>query len=298
MMLNRQLTLLLALIGLTSFTALAVTIPQEGLRPPISVLNIDGFPVLLRNASLINMAVDSRIEMEVTNNLSESVLESHFRVLIYDKNAKLSATEDGFISDTVPAGESRHFRAEIGRSVNPPEKSFVILTKVRTPSGVWFIAEQQVLATLNPNSKPQANVSVPVNYEPDLALTSADKDEILRSVFTKLLNTPENEKHLGKSKRLLVLRDTCGIGLTKHERAIEAVSEEQLQWIANREGRTLFIRCEPFEIEGSRVTVHLILNDRFAQGSERILVPFRFNYRFVCTKRHNKWVVEESFGYS
>lgn len=69
----------------------------------------------------------------------------------------------------------------------------------------------------------------------------------------------------------------------------------------NNGGELLLLRARDrrvaFDVEGSRVRLHLILNERLARGGNPITVPFKYNFEFVVLKHGNVWVVEKSDGY-
>jgi len=274
------------------------TANQENVRAAASVVNIAGFPASISDASVDSMIVSSWIEFEASNRSGESISELYFRMFIYDRKAKSVGTEDSIVIQPLSPGETRRCRALIDRVVNKYEKSFVVVTKIKTTGGVWFIDTQDVATNLKPNEKGPFELQVPLTHEFDSTLTKTDKTEILGSALKYLLND-SSARFLGDRTSLLLLRDKCELTSSKIGAAIvRVVTPEQLQVIADKEQRAVFLRCESFEVEGSRVSVHLLLNDLVAREAEKIRTPFRFNYRFVCVKRDNRWVVERLYSYS
>lgn len=282
-----------------SLSALSLpSVSQEKVRAEVSALNISGFPASITDASLNNLTISSWLEFEASNRSFESVSELYFRVLFYDRNGKFAGMEDGVVTEPLSPGESRRCRVLIPRVVNQYESSFIVLTKTKTTSGVWFINPQEIGESLTANTKGSIELQLPITHETDFTLTAADKSEILSSALRHLLNDP-GVKHMPRRTTPLLLRDTCEISsLTIRNAVAQFVTSAELQAIAEKKQRAVFLRCESFQVEGSRVLVQLVLNDLVARGAEKPRVPLRFNYKFICVKRDNKWVVERFFGYS
>lgn len=297
-MIKLALTLLLNLLIALPPVSL-ISFGHQKVSMPIFAANVAGLPVSIFDASLTTMVVSSSIELELSNNLSESVSLLNFSVFIYDRNGRLAEIKEGLMNVVFPANQSRHYRTDIDRVVDPSETTFIVLTKIKTASGVWLTDTQGIGDKLKPNRSQRINLQAPVSYEPNVRLTATENTEILNSVLTNLLNDPRSSTYLEPGKRPFLLRESCGFALQGiDEKAVRLENLEDLQAIADRERRVIFLRCEPFEVEGSRVKVLLVLNDRIALSSATIRIPFRFNYRFVVVKRNKNWIVEKLYAYS
>jgi len=297
----RSLTssMLIWLVLVISFPTPSLTIANQENRAAAAVVNIAGFPASITDASVDSMIVSSSIEFDASNRSGETISELYFRVFIYDRKAKLVGSDEGIVIQPLSPGETRHCHSLIDPVVNEDEKVFVVVTKIKTTGGVWSINTQDVATNLKPNEKGPIELQVPLTHEFDLTLTKLDKTEILGSALEYLLNDSSSAKYLGDRTSLLLLRDNCELNSSKiGDATVRLLTSEQLQVIADKERRAVFLRCESFEVEGSRVSVLLLVNDRVARNTEQLRIPFRFNYRFICVKRDNRWVVERLYSYS
>jgi hypothetical protein len=265
-------------------------------RSALSVLNVAGLPTQIMQASIESMIVSSWVEFEVYNALPETVHELRLRIFKYS-NSKLMGTADGVVTDPVPVGNHR-YRVLVDLILERGTEAAVVLTKVRTNTGVWFI-EPDALNNETGMKGPTSKLNNAVTYEPNLNLTTDEKTEILAVVLNQIARDPNQAKFLGDNRRMLVSRDDCSYPVQSSNTVpIEVLSLDEIQAIADKEQRAVYFRCGGVDVEGSRVRVHLVLNDRRARGGNPIVIPFRYNFDFVLLKNANKWVIEKSRGYS
>lgn len=266
-------------------------------RSVLSPLNVSGIPTHIIQASIESMIVSSWVEFEVYNPLREPVQELRFRILKYS-NTKLIGTADGVVRDPVPLGSHR-YRILVEVALDPGTQGTLIITKVRTSTGVWFIEPDVLTKETRAIEGATIKLHNAVTYQPNLKLTAAEKTEILAVVLNQIARDPSQSKLVGENRRLLVSRDDCSYATQLSDSVpVQVLSLDEIQAIADKEQRATYIRCGPFDVEGSRVRVHLILNDRLARGGRPVAVPFKYNFEFVLLKSAAKWVVEKSDAYS
>lgn len=265
-------------------------------RSALSVINVARLPAQILHASIESMIVSSWVELEVYNTLPETVRELHLRILKYS-NGKLIETADGVVNNPIPVGSHR-YRVLVQIALEPGTQASVLVTKVRTGTGVWFI-QPDVLSNSVKMKLGPGQLNDAVTYEPNINPTANEKTEILATVFKQLARDPNQVEFVGNRRRLLVSRDDCSYATRlSAEVPVEVLSLDEIQAIANKEQRVVYIRCVEFDIEGARVGVHLVLNDRRSVVGNPIVVPFNYNFEFVLLKNGNKWIVEKSNGYS
>jgi hypothetical protein len=266
-------------------------------RSALSVLNMAGLPAQIIQASIESMIVSSWVEFEVYNSLPETVQELRLRVFKYS-NSKLMGTADGVVTDPVPVGNHR-YRILVEVALDQGTEAAVVLTKVRTNTGVWFIEPNVLNNETKVRVGATSKLQTAVIYEPNISLTADEKTQILDAVLNRLARDPDQAKLVSNSRGILVSRHDCSYAKQLSAAVpVEVLSLDEIQTIADRERRAVYIRCGGFDVEGSRVRVHLILNDRLARGSKPIVIPFHYNFEFVLLKNGNKWIVEKSGGYS
>jgi hypothetical protein len=244
------------------------------------------------------MIVDSQIDLEVYNTLPETIQEFSLRILKYS-NSRLIETADGVVIDPVRAGNHR-YRTSVDVTLEPGTQATVVITKVKTSTAVWSIQPDVLDKEIQLKGGAPAKLQSAVTYEPNITLTAYEKSEILGIVLNQIARDPDKAERLGNTKRMLISREdcSCATGLSAVIPA-QVLSLDEIQAIAEKEQRAVYIRCDEFKVEGSRVNVHLILNDRLARPAKPIIVtPFRYNFRFVLLKNGKNWVVEESDGYT
>lgn len=124
-----------------------------------------------------------------------------------------------------------------------------------------------------------------VTYEPNINPTANEKTEILATVFKQLARDPNQIEFVGNRRRMLVSRDDCSYAKRlSDEVPVEVLSLDEIQAIANKEQRAVYIRCVEFDIEGSRVGVHLVLNDRRSVVGNPTVVPFNTTLNSCCSR--------------
>lgn len=267
-------------------------------RSPMSALNVSGLPTQIINASIESMIVSSWVNLEVYNTLPETIQELRLRVFKYS-NSKIIGTADGVVIDPVRAGSHR-YRTLVNVTLEPGTQAAVVITGVKTSTAIWSIQPEVLDKEVQVNGGATAKLQSAVTYERNITLTADDKAEILATVLNEIARDPDKAERLGNKHRMLISRADCSCA-TALSAAVpaEVLSLDEIQAIAEKEQRAVYIRCSEFKVEGSRVRVHLILNDRLARPPKpTIVTPFRYNFQFVLLKKGKNWVVEESEGYT
>lgn len=251
-------------------------------RSVLSVANATELPAQVIHASIDSMIVSSSVQIEVYNTLPETIQELRFRILKYS-NSKVIETADGVVIDPVPPGNHR-YRTPVDITLDRGTQATLVVTKVRTNSGVWFTEPDGLNKVI---------------YEPNISLTRDEKTEILGTVLNQLARDPNQARFIGNNRRLLVSREDCNDALHLPDTSsIEVLHLDAIQAIADRDQRAVYVRCGAFAVEGSRVNLHLTLNDRLARRGKQMRVPFRYNFQFVLLKKDGKWFIEKSDGYT
>lgn len=266
-------------------------------RTPMSALNVSGLPTQIIKASIESMIVSSWVNLEVYNTLPETIQELRLRVFKYS-NSKLIQTADGVVIDPVRAGSHR-YRTLVDVTLEPGTQAAVVITGVKTSTAIWSIQPDVLDKEIQVKGGATAKLQSAVTYERNITLTADDKAEILATVLNEIARDPDKAERLGKHRMLISRADcSCATGLSAAVPA-ELLSLDEIQTIADNEQRAVYIRCGEFKAEGSRVRVHLILNDRLARPEKpTIVTPFRYNFQFVLLKNGKNWVIEESEGYT
>jgi len=270
---------------------------QEVIPVTVISLNSSGLPVSIKAATAETEIVNSWLEFTVTNASSEEISELLLLVITLNSENQLVTAQAGF-HEPIGAGSTRKCGTLIDRPVGSSEQNFVLVTKARSDSGVWSVdvndlAEKARLAVTRPH------VDFPSRYEPHTVLSKRDQTRIFELILKDMVTDPEKAANLGTTKRILIFKEDLNFALPKISSVqVTPVNFQEVQRIAEKEKRTVFLRLEPPRIEGTRVQIRIVLNDRERSTGERIIVPFRFSYLFTCIKSGEDWRIERSIGYS
>jgi hypothetical protein len=271
---------------------------QDVEHTSIETLNSSGLPVSLKDATAENLIVNAWLEYTITNVSSEDLSDILLRIITLNSDQGIMSTEDAMVPGTVAPGSTRRYKTLIGRTFSRAERHFVLVLKAKSNSGVWSVdvadLDQKARISLT-----RFDVDFPSRYEPNIVVTQRDHTRIVELILSDMLSDAKKLAWLGDGKRILILKDDLTFPLpTIANTKVAAVSIQEIQRVADKRNRAVFLRIEPPRVEGSRVLVRIVLNDREGRSRQKAGVPFRFNYLFTLIKSNDNWCVEGAIGYS
>lgn len=149
----------------------------------------------------------------------------------------------------MPLGSHR-YRILVEVVLDPSTQGTLVITKVRTNTGVWFIKPDVLTNETRVMEGATSKLHNAVTYQPNLKLTAAEKTEILAVVLNQLARDPNQSKLVGNNRRMLVSRNDCSYATHLSDSVpVQVLSLDEIQAIADKEQRATYIRCGPYDVE-------------------------------------------------
>ena len=271
---------------------------RRGQNTNVIPFNPAGMPVKVNTAVAANRSTDAWLEFSISNVSQVQIAGTYLRVFVVDEDGKLITTVDGFSGDKIDAGMTLQSRVHIGEPIGQNGLSIVAVTKVVGKSGVWELDLSQLEKAVRANISRQSDVTLKVGFEPNRVVTDADRGEIFKLILEDLINDDEKSEKLKDHANVIVLRDDLHLDLPQIPNVkLSTLDLDEIQRIADKRGRLIYLIYRPFVVEGSRVLAKLSLRDQVARRPG-VYVPFRFTYLFTCVKKDGRWSIEKSLGYA
>jgi hypothetical protein len=267
---------------------------------PITVtpLNFGGMPVKIIRANAENLIVSSRLDWTAFNS-AEDISQINIRIYVVSSRGEVIKSEDCNVNLKIMFGTERTFNSLLGINLEPNEQPFVAITKAQGKKGIWYVSSSKLEEAVKSRVTHQHDVDIPVNYEPHIKMRDDDKTNILRLAVLKIVHDKWKSELLNGKGRIFILKENIDFDLPQiADATISAISFQELEKVAVREKRILFLSCEPFVIEGSRVKARITLRDRSAPTNPAVSIPFKFSYSFTCINQSGRWVIEDYVAYS
>jgi hypothetical protein len=297
-MLILAITLQLIFGGLIGKPFHAFHLQARELKATVIPFNEAGMPVRVNAMVADNSSTGSWLVYSITNVSQEKIEGTYLRAFIVEVGGKLITTEDGFSVETIDAGTTLQSRIRIRRSIKQNGLSIVAVTKVVGDSGVWEVDNSELERAVKAMINRQPDVGLKVRFEPHTTVTDGDRSEIFKLILEDVTNDNEKSKKLKDDTNLILLRDNLDFDLPQIPNVIiSKLDRDEIQKIADKRGKVIYLIYRPFVIEGSRVLARLSLRDEVARRPGTY-VPFKFTYLFTCVKRDGRWAIEKSLGYA
>ena len=182
-----------------------------------------------------------------------------FEVLVFSSHAELLWVDRSVDSKFSGQGPVRHGKLHI-KDLDRAEFIYVILDKIVIPGGVWRVNVEKLDEKLR-TSGLVAVKDVSFNYEDDLELTIADRQEVLQTVLQSLSEDKKKRESL-EDKPLMIAVDDHDFFPLRSPNVLQLTRRQIIQLVEGKE-RTPFLVCRPIEVEGNRVRVRLFVDHAY-----------------------------------
>lgn len=272
---------------------------SQGLKTAIIPYNAAGMPVTVNAMVADSDLTDSTLAYSITNVSAEKIAGTHLRVFIVDVGNQSITTEDGFTGEQIDAGTTMQSHIRIRRPIEQNGLLIVAVTKVIGDSGIWETEKSELERAVKTFIKRQPeDIGLKVRFEPHAKITDADRSEILRLIIEDVINDSQKSEKLKGDGNVILLRDSIDFDLPQIANLVlSKLDQDEIQKIADKRGRLIYLIYRPLTVEGSRVFARLSLRDKVARRSGTY-VPYGFTYLFTCVKKDGRWSIEKSLGYA
>jgi len=271
--------------------------PQD-LKAAVIPFNPAGMPVTINAAVADNSPTDAWLKYSVTNVFQGQIAGTYLRVFVVDGSGKLITTADGFSGDKIAAGTTLQSSAHIEHAIEQNGLSIVAVTKVIGQSGVWELDPAELERAIRAKISRQPDIALKVGFEPNRAVTDVDRGEIFKLILEDVINDDEKSERLKDRANVIILKEDLHFDLPQIPNVkLSTLDQDEIQKIANKRGRVIYLIYNPLVVEGSRVLARISLRDKVAVRPG-IYVPFKFTYLFTCVEKDGRWTIEKSVGYA
>lgn len=298
-----MISLLLAVLlvisgGISVGASPLVTGPSQGIKSAVTPINTSGMPVRINTATLEDSVSDSWLDYSISNISGEDIRDIELRVFVADSEGKLVKAKEGFSAARIAAGATQNDRTRIKGIAGAQSPYLVAVSKVVTTLGVWQVdtsaSEKAIRERLN--RKPE--VTIRVSFEPHLIISDSDRAQILELALRDIVHDGEKTERLLGTSQLIVLGSSVNFPLPRIPgKELLALNRDEIQAIAERVKRVVFLTYQPLTVEGSRVLARIGLRDAVTRRRS-IRVQYKYTFLFTCVKQNGRWIIEKSIGYA
>jgi len=273
-------------------------INRQDLKTSVITFNPAGMPVTINAAVADNSSTDAWLEYSITNLSPGQIAGIYLRVFVVDGSGKVITTVDGFSAGKIAAGTTLQSSAHIEHAIEQNGLSILAVTKVIGPSGVWELDPAEVERAIKAKISRQPDISLKVGFEPNRVVTNAERGEIFKLILKDLINDEEKSERLKDRANVIILKEDLHVDPPQIPNVkLSTLDQDEIQKIANKRGRVIYLIYNPLVVEGSRVLARISLRDKVAMRPG-FYVPFKFTYLFTCVEKDGRWSIEKSLGYA
>jgi hypothetical protein len=255
-------------------------------------------PVRINTVTAEGSLVESWLDYSISNISGEDIRNIDLQVFVVGSEGKLVKAKESFSSARIAAGATQSDRARIEGAVGEQGVSFVAVSRVVAKSGVWQVDISALEGAIRNRLNREPEVTISATFEPNLIVTDSDRAKIFELVLRDILHDEQKAERLKDESRLIVLRGGVNFPLPEiSQKKLLALNQDEIQEIAERSERVVFLNYEPLTVEGSRVLARIALKDAVTQRRS-MRVQYKYTFLFTCVKENDQWVIEKSIGYA
>jgi hypothetical protein len=296
---------LVSTILLITLSAINITLPsvrqveRDELKVKLTPVNLRGMPVRINKAEASENIASFDIEYSITNSGTEPVLAVYFRLFTADSTGKIIDVSDTSSGEKIDVGLTRVDRSDITGELKKSNTYLIAVNRVITPSGVWFVNQDSDLASaVKAKLIKQSKENPAVTFEPNTTTTEADRVEIFELILRDILRDKKKSEMLRDPSKLILLRESVSFNLPDNLPArLVTMDKEEIQTLADVEGRIAYLIYEPLTSEGSQVGATIQLRSSYLPQPPK---PFRltsgYDFSFVCVKENGRWIIRSFDG--
>ncbi|HEY6803609.1 MAG TPA: hypothetical protein VI306_08525 [Pyrinomonadaceae bacterium] len=270
-------------------------IPHSGRAriEPVTPLNFISVPVRINSTTADCSSVVSYVDYSISNNSGDDINIVELEVYSVDPNGKFSKLDTITAEDLITAGSTQNGRLTL-EPVDSRSRLVLTLKRAVTNSGLWVIDGESINTALRNLSKNE--LSRGGKFFPNLIVTNSDQEELFQMALSNILQDPAKKEKLQNQKRL-IFSDQGLYFNTKDSSDTSILRPEDIQEIAEREGRVLYLNFRPLTIQGSQVFAKITLREALPR-QRRIASQYKYAYGFVFVKGQDHWVISKSIVYA
>ena len=292
--------LLIALFLTNSTSPLRPLAYQERPNVPVTPVNPRGLPVKIDTAKATETITGFDLEYSITNFGTEPVLGVYLKVFIVDSTGKVLNVKDTFSSGRIEVELTKVVELSMSRKLKKSTSLFIAANEVITPSGRWVAEDAGLVSAIKTKLSKQTDADPAVSFQTHAVTSEQDRHQIFELIVHDILQDKKKSEMLQDPSKLILLRDSVSFALPINLAArLVALNKEEIQALADVDGKVIYLIYEPLKSEGSEVFATILLRDTVArQLPIKFRVPFRYGFSFHCEKENGRWVIRKSFGFA
>jgi hypothetical protein len=216
---------------------------------------------------------------------------------VNSSDGRIEVKESGS-TDQIAAQATYQDRARIEGSLVQHRTLFLAVSRVVTESGVWQVDRSLLETAVRGRIDGHPHVSIEATFEPNVVLAPHDRSELFKLIMNDFLSDSQKIARLQGQSDLFVLRESVDFPLPEVAgKTLFALSQHEIQKIADHEKRVIFLKYEPFRVEGSQVSARIAIRDAVTR-ERRVFTQYKYAFLFTCVKENNRWTIKKSVGYA
>jgi hypothetical protein len=113
-----------------------------------------------------------------------------------------------------------------------------------------------------------------------------------------MISDKQKSERIPERGELLLLRSSIDFPLPElPDKKLVLASKEQIQEIADRDDRALFLIYEPLRVEGPDVFARIAIRDAVTRR-RGVFTQYKYTFVFRCVKKNDQWVFADAIGYA
>jgi hypothetical protein len=273
-------------------------VPVQEIKLSITPINVSGLPVRITGVSAERSLQTIWFNYSINNTSTEDINRVDLRVFITDSDGTLISTQDTTDSDRIVAGATQKGKTFIKTTIGAKGLTLLAVTRVVTHSGIWQVDQASLEAAVRSGLSCERECHIGATFEPHVVVTDSDRIQIFEVIVKDLLDDQRKRARLQDHSYLIVLRSSVNFALPDISgKRLVALSESEIQEIADQEKQVVFVKYEPLIVEGSRVIAKLAVRDAVTRR-RGAFVQYKYMFVFTCVKEKDKWLIEKSIGYA
>jgi hypothetical protein len=247
---------------------------------------------------LKNTLTSCWVEYSITNVGTEPILDVYLTIFFADPTGKLLNVNNTFSGEKIDVGLTIVDRIELPEKVKKSMTVFVTVNRVVTASGVWVVEDADLTSAVKAKLNKRSEEAPSVIFEPNATPSEEDRIRIFELILRDILQDKDKSKMLKDSSTLILLRDSVSFNLPDNLPArLLALNKEEIQALADVEGRIVYLIYEPLRSKGSEVGATIMVRDMYPPPPPRTFrVTFGYAFSFVCVKENGRWIIRNSKG--
>lgn len=273
-------------------------VPAQEIKVPVIPINASDLPLKISRVTIESSFPTSWLNFSIKNSTTDRVNRVDLRIWITDGTGIVISRHEATFNDSIAAGANQKGRTFIKTPIRPKELPFLAITRIVTRSGVWQVDPASLEGIVRGRLSCQTECPLSTTFELHRFVSNNDRAEIFRLLVNNLLEDHEKKAILQDQPDLIVLRSGVNFPLPNISgKTLVALSDREIQEIADQIGRIIFLKYEPLRVEGSRVVAKIAVRNA-VDRRRGAFVQYRYVFQFTCIEEKEKWIIEASIGYA